>query len=197
MAGVDRDNLIGFLAGIKQGPVEETGELARLLSDVWNDLPGSHDQKTAPYKLISRPLEDVIWSPPLLLFTLERHGGTVNGSSRAELHRWEVDVERWQASILSKGRRQLTKQDKRYNPAPDVEAICTAVRSRANADGLVYRDDGSVKVIVKDIVEARNNQTLAARRRRFRELLQNRMSEIGYVERSQYIFILDDGAKEK
>lgn len=129
MARVDRDYLIGFLAGIKQGQVEDTGELARHLSDVWNDLAGSHDQKTTPNKLTSRPLEDVIWSPPLLLFTLERHGGTVNGSSRAELHRWEVDVERWQASIKSKGRRQLTKQDKKYNPASDIDAICEPVET--------------------------------------------------------------------
>ena len=193
MARVDRDCLIGFLAGIKQGQVEDTGELARHLSDVWNDLAGSHDQKTTPNKLTSRPLEDVIWSPPLLLFALERHGGTVNGSSRAELHRWEVDVERWQASIKSKGRRQLTKQDKKYNPASDIDAICEAVQSKVNSNGLEYRSDGSIKVVVGKIVVASNNQTLAARRRRFRDLLLKRMSEIGYVEKSLYIFINDEG----
>jgi hypothetical protein len=52
--------------------------------------------------------EDVAWTPPFLTFTLERHGGTVNGSSRAELHHWEVNIETGVATIVKVGRRQLT-----------------------------------------------------------------------------------------
>jgi hypothetical protein len=33
-------------------------------------------------KLLGR-MEEVVWEPPILSFTVERHGGTVQGSSRA------------------------------------------------------------------------------------------------------------------
>jgi hypothetical protein len=55
----------------------------------------------AGYKL-SR-MKDATWNPPILEFTIERHGGTALGSTRASLQRWEInmDCERRVASRIT------------------------------------------------------------------------------------------------
>lgn len=58
------------------------------------------------YKLLGR-MEQVRWEPPVLSFIVERHGETVNGSTRAELQHWEVAVENRTARIVKTGQRQL------------------------------------------------------------------------------------------
>ena len=37
-------------------------------------------------------MEKVEWQPPYLTFSIERHGATVKGSTRAELQNWQVDT---------------------------------------------------------------------------------------------------------
>ena len=69
--------------GIKPRRIDQPRKLERLLSEVWDDLGGS-DCGMAGHKLIGR-MEHVEWNPPVLTFTIERHGGTVLGSTRAEL----------------------------------------------------------------------------------------------------------------
>ena len=54
------------------------------LVDAWPNLPGSDDQSTFAEKLWRT--EKLEWRPPMITFRLERHGGTVNGSTRADLH---------------------------------------------------------------------------------------------------------------
>ena len=60
----------------------------------------------AGHKLIGR-MENVEWHPPILTFLIERHGGTVLGSARAELQRWTVDLDRRTATCERVGHRQF------------------------------------------------------------------------------------------
>src|ERR1700677_2636027 len=65
------------------GPVSETTDLERLLSACWDELGGANGGMEG-HKLLGR-MGEVEWTRPILSFTTERHGGTVMGSSRAEL----------------------------------------------------------------------------------------------------------------
>src|SRR3990172_4427109 len=83
--------LRAFLTSLPPGRVrEETlDKLEHLLVDSWDELDGSHLEGMRAYKLVGR-MEEVEWRPPTLSFTIERHGGVMYGSSRAELQEWYV-----------------------------------------------------------------------------------------------------------
>jgi hypothetical protein len=89
------DELMNYLKNLEPGPVEMTTHLERLLAEVWDDLGGDNGGM-AGIKLIRR-MEQVEWHRPILIFLIERHGGTVLSSTRAELQRMK-----W----IAPGRRQ-------------------------------------------------------------------------------------------
>ena len=66
-------------------------------------------------------MEEVTWAPPKLSFAIERHGGTVMGSIRAELQRWTVDMLRSTATHGTIGHRQLEPMQARLVVRPLVE----------------------------------------------------------------------------
>jgi hypothetical protein len=82
------DRLRAHLATIVPGKITDTTDLEPLLAACWGEFSGDYGGMEG-YKLLGR-IEDVTWGPPTLTFTIERHGGTVMGSSRAELQHWEV-----------------------------------------------------------------------------------------------------------
>ena len=56
-----------------------------LLRECWQDFRGWDETSMQPRKLDRA--EELHWNPPLLSFTIERHGAIVLGSTRAELQR--------------------------------------------------------------------------------------------------------------
>src|SRR5262245_57885057 len=99
-------DLSSFLATLPQGPITDTSTLARLLADAWHDFAGSNYAGMEGRKLLDRNIEYVAWTPPLLTFTVERHGATVLGSTRAKLQEWTLDLEMRTASFVEKRHRQ-------------------------------------------------------------------------------------------
>jgi hypothetical protein len=63
---------------------ESKPKILELLKDSWPWLKGSDEAKTFTNKLFRA--ENLRWKRPILTFQLERHGATINGSSRAEFH---------------------------------------------------------------------------------------------------------------
>ena len=92
-----------------------------LLANCWHELKGAGETAMQARKLDRA--EDVSWNPPVLSFTIERHGATVLGSSRAELHRWSVNMHQRTARCERGRYSQLLPTA----PRPDVKA--TAARS--------------------------------------------------------------------
>jgi hypothetical protein len=80
------DKLQSYLATIPPGTIADTAELEGLLATCWDDFSGDHGGMEGR-KLLGR-MEDVAWNLPLLTFTIERHGGTALGSTRATLQEW-------------------------------------------------------------------------------------------------------------
>ena len=82
------DQLCNYLERIPLGEIKNTTELEKALAGCWDDFTGDSGGMT-PSKLHDR-MEEVFWEPPILDFVIERHGGTVMGSTRAELQYWTI-----------------------------------------------------------------------------------------------------------
>ena len=163
------NSLRTILATIQPGQVDDTTDLERVLAASWDEFTGD-DGGMAGHKLLAR-MEDVTWNPPVLRFVIERHGGTVLGSTRAELQHWEVNVEKKTAVIVKHGHRQLEPMADRIYPKPLVERILAAIRSGSENELVSFRDDGSISLNTTTIFPSGSafNMTLAGRRKRLRE----------------------------
>ncbi len=161
------DNLQTLLATIQSGKLGDTADLERLLVASWDEFTGDHGGMEG-HKLLRR-IEDVTWQPPILCFVIERHGGTVLGSTRAELQHWEVNVEKKTAVIVKYGHRQLPRQ--RIYIKPLVECILAAIRSGSENELVAKHDDGTFSLNTTLIFPKGSavKMTLEGRRKRLRE----------------------------
>ena len=165
------DELRNYLNRLEPGPVEEHSHLERLLAEVWNDLRCDYGGMAGD-KLVGR-MEDLQWNPPLLTFRIERHGGTILGSTRAEVQRWAVDLNRQTATCEHAGHRQLSPMAQRVDCGSLAGEIAGKIGSGEADDRLRWLGDGRVRVEVGRIFPAHTGykQTVQGRRRRLREAL--------------------------
>jgi len=182
------DELQDYLSRLKPGPVEETTHLERLLAKVWDDLGGDEAGMTG-HKLIGR-MKQVEWTPPVLTFVIERHGGTVLGSTRADLQRWTVDLDLGTATAEGIRHRQLSPMARRV----DVEFIADEIAARIvdgeADDRLRWLGEGRVRVEAGRIFPEKSGykQTVQDRRRRLREALIERFSPMGWAHLGRNTF---------
>lgn len=149
------------------------------LVDAWPNLPGSDDQSTFAEKLWRA--EKLEWKPPLITFRLERHGGTVNGSTRADLHCWEVDVEKGKARIARQTYRQLERSAARLDCAALARDIVAVIEAGNKHEGLIWADGmQSVTIKIGVLIPETIQATTTARRSRFRNALIHLMAEHGW-----------------
>ncbi len=128
-------------------------------------------------------MEQVAWNPPRLSFVIERHGATVNGSSRAEVQQWEINLETRTAECATVGRRQLVPLAPRLDVRPIAEEVAHLILAGDWQDSrLTWRPDGSVRVRIGMILPVGSalRETLAGRRRRFRKSVEAELSEAGW-----------------
>jgi hypothetical protein len=163
------------------GEEPDPRELGGRLGAVWHLFRGGRAEGMNAGKL--RRIESPRWSPPILEFKIERHGGTVLGSSRAELQRWTLDLEDLTASCSRGGHRQLRSMQARLDVAP-VAAEVAALVERGAKDPRLKWDGETVTVIVSSIAELKPgsavSRTLKGRRERFRDKLLPAMAALGY-----------------
>jgi hypothetical protein len=182
------ERLREFLAAIPLGPITDTDTLARLLADAWDEFSGD-DGGIIPAKHLNR-MEDVAWNPPLLTFTIERHGGTVLGSTRATLQEWTVDVGKGTVACVETRHRQVRPMQARLDVAPIAEEIVAQIVNRQEDHRLKWYADGRVRVLIGKILPEGSavKQTLAARRRRFWTVLAERLADQGWKEVKGSVF---------
>jgi hypothetical protein len=170
-----------YLMTLPAGSIKNTSKVEQLLSDCWSQLKGDRGGM-ADYKLYQR-MEDVSWDPPALRFTIERHGGTMMGSSRAELQHWTVDIDSCEA-YYTEGYRQKYKQNAPLKTKPLAEALGKLIIERRDSEKLKW-DDGHicVRVRIGEIIpDGGAKQTLASRRKRFRRDLTEFLAIHGWEE---------------
>jgi hypothetical protein len=87
----EMEDLRMFLMKLPPGHLEDRVELLRFLEPAWPEIVGSERERMNNEKLDR--MESLVWMPPNLSFSIERHGAMVaGGSSRAKVQTWEVDV---------------------------------------------------------------------------------------------------------
>lgn len=170
------DALREYLAACQPGPIADVDEIARFLANCWDELEGSDEEAMEPYKV--RRMEEVVWDPPKLCFLIERHGGTVMGSSRAELQYWTVDVSKACATVCDNNRyRQLHPRQPNLDVGPLVDDIVEKITNGKQDLRLKWLGPDSVRVEVGQIIPSGSGvkQTVAARRKRFKSALRDRL----------------------
>lgn len=173
-----------YLNSIPSGAAPDVGEVERLLVRAWDAFHFEGDETgMAGHKLRGR-MEDVRWNPPFLSFSIERHGATVLGSTRAELHDWRINVEQVRAAVVV---RQSFRQVSRPRPPLYVEGMVDEVASLIVAgkhdQRLRWREDGSVQVLIGKLLPKHSavRETLAGRRKRFARALRERLAACGWT----------------
>ena len=161
--------------------------LVRLLQEAWDDL-GGHDQSKTWASKLGRA-ETLSWSPPVISFALERHGSTVLGSTRAEVHQWVVDVEAGAARAERRQRRQLQAMAPRLNVKPLAEEVAKSILSGADSPYLKWMNPQRTDVRVfigKVIADDAFARTVSGRRRRFRAALEALLAPADWMATGLY-----------
>jgi len=169
-----------YLEKLEHGEIKKTNELEELLSNCWHKLKGGTDAAMHSGKLHGR-MEKVEWNSPVLSFTIERHGPTAMGSSRASLQSWKVDVEKGTADNYESGYRQVRPRNKPLRIEPLANELVKKILAGEIDPRLKWIDNGKrVKVNLKKSVggsEIISNRTIEGRRKRLRESLIDKMTD--------------------
>ena len=182
-----------FLAEAPDGELHDAAEALHLLEAAWRDLvfQGSSEEKMSAWKL--HRAESLTWRRPCLSFRIERHGGTVLGSTRAELHEWTIDVDAGTRTCSTRaGRRQLRPMQSRLKVEPIAVEIAALIASGAQDPRLQWSNEGRrVKVLIGDVIPGVGpKMTTAGRRKRFRAALHSRLAATEFKQAgvNAYIF---------
>ena len=188
-------HLTSVLQNLPPGPIksEMRDEVVRLLSNCWEEFQGSGDTKMQPGKIVrdAGPV-DLTWHAPLLLFTTERHGGLVQGSTRAEKQRWEADVKNRTVHAMSAGYRQVYPTAKPFTSQESgalADKVCALVREGPGSASpwvaqriFIWKRENELEVKHGALIpSARFQQTTSDRRKQFRRDLETRMKTIGWT----------------
>jgi len=166
------EELINYLNSIEEESIKDTSKLGSLLQDCWEQFSGSEAEGMESYKLIGR-IEDAFWNPPELTFNIERHGGTVLGSTRAEIHRWTLDISARTASCSRAGFRQINPRAPNLDVNSIAEEIFELIKEHKEDERLRRKSDGTVTIAIGKILPQENlsKPTIEGRRRHFRKKL--------------------------
>lgn len=171
-----------LLGAVPSGPIPENIKLDKALAGCWDRFTGNGEGGMEGYKLLGR-MESVHWQSPILRFKIERHGGTVNGSTRAELQHWEVNLDDQTAYIVKEGHRQLKTMAPRVSVKVIAEEIADLIISGKNDERIRRQDDGSVKVRASRVFTGRSGykRTVEGRRKRLVECVRDQLFERGWT----------------
>ncbi len=172
-----------FLQHMQAGPLstESCKQLEVLLTAAWEEFDGHELGGMFSWKLADR-LEDASWHPPHLSFTIERHGGSALGSTRAELQDWILDIDKKQAEV-SQGRfRQIRKAAARLDVEAIADEIADLILEHRSDPNVKWMKNGSVRVSSGELLggNAVPKRTMEGRRRKFRARLEVRLGAAGW-----------------
>lgn len=182
-----RQRLADFLNNLPIGTIERVDELRFMLESCWDTLSGSSETSMATYKL--ERMKSPSWAPPILTFTVERHGALVMGGSRAEKQMWEVDTAKWTARCGNVGYRQIKPRAPNFNAKSEAKRIVDMILAGTPSPLLKWTPDRKrVHVNVGVVIGPGFKRTTEGRRNRLREELRLLLEPIGWRGLSGNIF---------
>jgi hypothetical protein len=156
--------------------------LVEMLKESWNHFKGSGAEGMGVSKLDR--IEGLRWDPPVLRFTIERHGGTVMGSTRAELHEWMVNIDDSTAVSTRLGFRQMEQIARPLKVAPLVEELVQLIEEGAEDERLKRSGDGQrVTVSLRKAIDKAEVQQGAASG--YKQTEQGRSKRLGKALRTE------------
>lgn len=190
--GESLNDLRNYLASLPQGKIDDVAELERQLASCWAQLAGSGEGGMAGYKLSTRT-EEMDWNPPLLTFTIERHGAAALGSKYAELQSWTVDVDSGSAQPQSGRRRLVSPLSPRVDVKPIADEIAVLILAGKEDSRLKWYGHAKVRILIGRIFPAGSavKQTLTGRRKRFKGALTERLEKVGWRVAAVNTFVTD------
>jgi hypothetical protein len=163
------------LDSLPYGPVANE-ELIVVLADAWDGLDRD-DTRMEAFKL--GRLEAPAWDGRVLTFSVERHGRTTLGSTRAEVQHWEVDPRAGTARVVRSTHRQLHPMAPRVDVRPLADEVAAVIVNGVDDDRLKWSADRSVVTVRVGVILPEGSaarQTVTGRRRRFREALDQKLA---------------------
>jgi hypothetical protein len=165
-------------------PESDVEILEKLLMHYWNRFSGSESEGMEGYKLVGR-MEDVYCKYPILTFDIERHGDTVLGSKKTEIHTWFVDIEIKQANCQKSGRYKLIEA---RNYSLDVvliaEELTKLILNHQEDPRLKWKKDGTVHIKIGDIISIHCHANLNGRRYYFKKKVDEILLPLGWQKLS-------------
>lgn len=159
---------------------KHSAELERLLAECWDELELPNNGGMRADKLLGRT-EDLEWEPPRITFVIERHGGMVNGSSRAELQGWSINMETASADFSTHGYRSEETIDVIRKVKPIAEEVADLILNNKMDDRIKWADDRvNVKpgiVLPKETWKAKTTNA----RKQFRKELERLLGDHGWT----------------
>ena len=149
-----------------------------LLTSAWNSFDGGDATAMADDKLWRA--EDMVWNPPVLSFKIERHGGTVNGSSRADVYEWGANLETLQADCEKVSYRQKRPNGKRLDTKKLAMEIAKQILGHQKTPYLEWLLPNRVRLRISQVITANNKQTAGSRRARLRRDLSAQLEQHGW-----------------
>lgn len=177
-------------------------QLLGRLAECWECFDGHHLERMEARKLDRA--EKVRWEPPELTFTIERHGGTVLGSTRGELQHWCIDVMQARVFVSTSGHRQLTPAAKPLKLEATADDVARVVRDGSD-DERVRWDQQRTKATVnvsqalaqlerQEGNRSHSEQTRAGRAKRLQRMIDDRLRPVGWRHLGRNVFTRVDPA---
>lgn len=125
--------------------------------------------------------------PFVITFELERHGRNTNNlSTRSDLHRWKIDLNNGTAEVRTGSYRQKTLRDKIFKATERADEVSAEILNGEEKDYLIWNDSKTeCKIKIESLVTGTNKQTIEARRKKFRESLNEILKSKGWQQKSE------------
>lgn len=188
----DRANLrklLSILSAQPKGKIRNVESVEMVLKSVWHLFEGSYDNAMAAQKL--GRMENLEWNPPILSFVIERHGGTVFESTRAELQRWNFDLEQLTArSSKDAGFRIVSPVANTVITKAEIDRLALElillIESNSNDERLQWTDQNNVRVILSKVFRDGVKQTVRDRQKRLKQALQSKLTSWEFAEPNKF-----------
>jgi len=136
-------------------------------------------------------MENGRWGPPVLSFTIERHGAMALGSTRAELQNWRVDLDHKTAACeRSRSYRQVVARAEGIRIEPIARELAGRIVARSLDHRFKWQGTETVRIVMAKIFPSDSGykRTVTGRRKRLRMLIEPLLREKGWcpIKRDVY-----------
>lgn len=174
-------DLVEYLNSLPTNSRVDAHHLEELLIGCWTEFDGSAQEGMSSNKLKGR-MENVEWNSPELIFKIERHGGTVLGSTRADIQKWTLNVFSKTATCVKVSHRQLKPMAERINLKEISDEIAQIILNHGQDGRIKWLSDYEVKVNIGVVFpqDSGFKETIKNRRKKFHEYLDTSLTTHGW-----------------